>query len=34
MSLKAQAEQWLERLEARRPRLPLKPDGPADKATD
>lgn len=34
MSLKAKAEEWLRRLEARRPLLPLAPHGPVDRAMD
>jgi hypothetical protein len=32
--MRAKAEEWLRQLEARRPLLPLAPDGPADRAMD
>lgn len=34
LTLKAKADEWMRRLEERRPFLPLKPGGPADRSTD
>jgi len=34
MSLRAKAEEWMRQLEARRPLLPLAPEGPADRTAD